>query len=69
MSQPRGAHLVGSVNYPDAETMIRTAAEALGGRLKLIPDGEVGERFHWILSSPTASFRPRASSESAIHRS
>ena len=47
--QPQGAHLVGSVNYDDAETTIRTAADLLGGRLKRIPDGEVGRRFHWIL--------------------
>ncbi|HET8780520.1 MAG TPA: hypothetical protein VFM66_10625 [Agromyces sp.] len=52
MSQPQGALLVGSVNYPDAETTIRTAAEVLDGRLKRIPDGEVGERFHWILFQP-----------------
>lgn len=50
--QPQGAHLVGSVNYDDAETTIRTAAEVLGGHLKRIPDGEVGPRFHWILFQP-----------------
>ena len=44
-----GAHLVGSINFDDAETTIRTAAEHLGDRLKRIPDGEVGERFHWIV--------------------
>lgn len=52
MPQPQGAHLVGSVNYDDAETTIRTAAELLGGHLKRIPDGEVGARFHWILFQP-----------------
>ncbi|MFE5407588.1 hypothetical protein [Microbacterium sp. NPDC056569] len=52
MAQPQGAHLVGSVNYDDAETTIRTAAEVLGGHLKRIPDGEVGPRFHWILFQP-----------------
>lgn len=52
MSQPQGAHLVGSVNCPDAETTIRTAAQVLGGHLKRIPDGEVGARFHWILFQP-----------------
>lgn len=52
MSQPQGAHLVGSVNYDDAETTIRAAAEVLGGHLKRIPDGEVGPRFHWILFQP-----------------
>jgi hypothetical protein len=49
MSEPQGAHLVGSINFDDAETTMRTAAEHLGDRLKRIPDGEVGERFHWIV--------------------
>ena len=49
MSQPQGTLLVGSVNYDDAETTLRTAADILGGRIKRIPDGEVGSRFHWIL--------------------
>ncbi|GAA1611323.1 hypothetical protein [Leucobacter chromiireducens] len=49
MSQPQGAHLVGSINFDDAETTIRTAATELGAHLKRIPDGEVGERFHWIV--------------------
>jgi hypothetical protein len=48
----RGAHLVGSINLPDAETALRSAAEILGGRLKRIPDGEPGERYHWILFQP-----------------
>ena len=52
MSQPQGALLVGSVNYPDAETTIRTAADVLGDRLRRIPDGEVGKRFHWIMFQP-----------------
>jgi hypothetical protein len=52
MTQPQGAHLVGSVNYDDAEKTMRTAADLLGGRLKRIPDGEVGPRFHWILFQP-----------------
>lgn len=52
MSQPQGAHLVGSINFDDAETTIRVAATTLGGRLKRIPDGEVGERFHWIAFQP-----------------
>lgn len=50
--KPVGAHLVGSINFDDAETTIRTAAEHLGDRLKRIPDGEVGERFHWIAFQP-----------------
>ncbi len=52
MTQPQGAHLVGSVNFDDAETTIRTAAEVLGRHLKRIPDGEVGPRFHWIMFQP-----------------
>lgn len=44
----RGAHLVGSVNLPDAEAVFRTVAAHLGDRLRRIPDGEVGERFYWI---------------------
>jgi hypothetical protein len=43
---------VGSVNYDDAETTIRQSAGILGDRLKRIPDGEVGPRFHWILFQP-----------------
>ncbi|BDZ47227.1 hypothetical protein [Naasia aerilata] len=43
-----GAHLVGSVNLPDAAAVFRAAAERLGGQLRRIPDGEVGERFYWI---------------------
>lgn len=52
MTQPQGALLVGSVNLSDAETTIRTAAEILGPQLKRIPDGEVGDRFHWIAFQP-----------------
>jgi hypothetical protein len=42
------AHLVGSVNLPDAETTFRVVSEHLGDRLVRLPDGEVGERFYWI---------------------
>lgn len=52
MTTPRGALLVGSVNYDDAETTMRTAAGLLGPRLRRIPDGEVGIRFHWIMFQP-----------------
>ncbi|WP_111718740.1 hypothetical protein [Homoserinimonas sp. OAct 916] len=47
-TQTPSAHLVGSINLPDAETVFRTASEHLGAHLKRIPDGEVGERFYWI---------------------
>lgn len=52
MTQPQGALLVGSVNFDDAQTTMRTAAELLGPRLRRIPDGEVGKRFHWIMFQP-----------------
>jgi hypothetical protein len=44
----RFAHLVGSVNLPDAATTFETVSEHLGGRLHRIPDGEVGDRYYWI---------------------
>ncbi|WP_417555010.1 hypothetical protein [Microbacterium sp.] len=52
MTEPQGALLVGSVNYDDAEKTMRTASAVLGGRLRRIPDGEVGKRFHWIMFQP-----------------
>jgi hypothetical protein len=52
MSTVTGALLVGSVNLPDAESTIRAAAEILGDRLRRIPDGEPGDRFHWIAFQP-----------------
>jgi hypothetical protein len=42
------AHLVGSVNLPDAESTFTTVSDRLGGRLHRIPDGEVGDRYYWI---------------------
>jgi methionine synthase II (cobalamin-independent) len=45
----RGAHLVGSINQPTARDSLRAVARNLGGHVARIPDGEVGERFHWIL--------------------
>jgi hypothetical protein len=45
----RGAHLVGSVNLPTAEDVFRLVAGRAGAHLRRVPDGEVGERFHWIL--------------------
>jgi hypothetical protein len=43
-----GAHLVGSVPLPDAETVLRTVSGALGPHLARLPDGETGERRRWI---------------------
>lgn len=51
----QGAHLVGSVIFPDTETTLRAAADTLGGRLKLIPDGEVGNRVMGDLSPVAGS--------------
>lgn len=44
----RGALLVGSINLPDAGTALAAAASVLGHRLKRIPDGEPGVRWHWL---------------------
>ncbi len=43
-----GAHLVGGLKAPDAETAMRTAAGILGRHLHAITDGETGERSQWI---------------------
>ena len=43
-----GAHLVGSVPLPDAETVFRTVSAALGSHLRRITDGETGRRGRWI---------------------
>lgn len=52
MAIVRGAHLVGSLTYPDAESAMRAAAEGMGSLLGRIPDGEPGDRFHWIMFQP-----------------
>lgn len=44
-----GAHLVGSVNLDTAEDVFRMAASCCGDDLASLPDGEPGERFHWVL--------------------
>ena len=41
-------HLVGSVPMANAEQVFATVAQALGPRLKRIPDGETGARSDWI---------------------
>ena len=50
----RGAHLVGSINQPTAAATLRVVAENLGSDIARIPDGEVGERYHWILFQGSA---------------
>lgn len=49
----RGAHLVGSINQPTAADTLAIVAENLGAHAARIPDGEVGERYHWILFQGT----------------
>lgn len=48
-SAPVGAHLVGSVPLGGVEEVLRRTAEALGDRLRRLPDGEPGPRSDWIL--------------------
>jgi methionine synthase II (cobalamin-independent) len=43
-----GAHLVGGLKAPDAETAMRTAMRILGRHLRAVPDGETGDRSRWI---------------------
>lgn len=43
-----GAHLVGSVNLPDAPSVFRAVATTIGDKVHRMPDGEVGERYYWI---------------------
>jgi hypothetical protein len=42
-----GAHLVGGLKAPDAESAMRTAARILGRHVRAIGDGETGDRGHW----------------------
>ncbi|HEY7576173.1 MAG TPA: hypothetical protein VH855_01145 [Acetobacteraceae bacterium] len=48
MNAITGAHLIGSVPLPDAETVFRTVTRELGPYLTRIPDGETGNRGRWI---------------------
>lgn len=41
------AHLVGSVNLPSAEEVLRAIGERVGDVAARIPDGETGERLGW----------------------
>jgi methionine synthase II (cobalamin-independent) len=43
-----GAHLVGGLKAPDAETAMRTAGRILGRHLHAVTDGETGDRSQWI---------------------
>jgi hypothetical protein len=48
MSAPHHAHLVGSIPLDDAEAVFRTVGGVLKPYLKRLPDGETGQRLHWI---------------------
>jgi hypothetical protein len=45
----RDAHLVGSFPASDARAAMNQALGALGDRLPALPDGETGDRYHWII--------------------
>lgn len=54
-----GALLVGSVPLANSEQVMRSAGEALGDRLRRLPDGETGPRSDWIVwQYPVLSSRP-----------
>lgn len=44
-----GSHFVGSLNTSTARESFLLASQLVGNSTKRIPDGEFGERFHWIL--------------------
>jgi hypothetical protein len=46
---PTTAHLNGSVNLPDAETVMREVLTRIPTGLRRVPDGEPGDRANWIL--------------------
>jgi hypothetical protein len=48
MNAVTGAHLIGSVPLPDAESVFRAVVRELGPYLARIPDGETGSRNRWI---------------------
>ncbi len=57
---PLGVHLAGSIPLPSAEDVFRTVSEALGERVRRIPDGETGARADWIVwQYPVLSSRPQ----------
>lgn len=45
----RAAHLVGSIPADDANDAMRLALRHLGPQLSCLPDGETGDRHHWII--------------------
>ncbi|KAF2472442.1 uncharacterized protein BDR25DRAFT_258803 [Lindgomyces ingoldianus] len=47
-AQPRGVHLVGSINLPTTENVFEQIPALLPSRLHRIPDGETGNRHYFI---------------------
>src|SRR4051812_19844630 len=45
---PTSAHFNGSVNLPDAETVMREISSRIPRGLRRMTDGETGERGYWI---------------------
>lgn len=45
---PSGVHFNGSVNLPDAETVMREISSRIPAGVRRITDGETGERNYWI---------------------
>ena len=45
----RGTHLVGSLPADSPEAALRQALDSVGNGLRYLPDGETGERHHWII--------------------
>lgn len=45
---PSSVHLNGSVNLPDAETVMREISSRIPSGVRRMTDGETGERGYWI---------------------
>jgi hypothetical protein len=46
---PSSVHFNGSVNLPDAETVMREISSRIPTGVRRMTDGETGERNYWIL--------------------
>jgi hypothetical protein len=46
---PSNVHFNGSVNLPDAETVMRELSSRIPSGIRRVPDGETGERGYWIV--------------------
>ena len=58
--------LVGSMPYPDAETVLSKAGRALSGHAGFLPDGEVGERKNWVGMLPELIYSKHPAFEETI---